>query len=242
MHSSVLIPSAPARCPGPREGTCRRLGRAARGLSALVACLALVGAAAGCEILGAVGYKVFGVTVPAQYKPNPQVPLLVLVERHGTGELPEAEEMTRAICDELRANQVAPVIPPDRVQTLRDTEPTKFNRMGVSDIARAVGAGQVVYVNVKQCELEHMEGSDVVQLKVWAMVQVVDPAAQRRIWPEHTEAEEFKHETPHARITADQTPSTLRREALRQTGIEIARMFFDRVADTMKEENKGNWK
>lgn len=200
-----------------------------------------IAAALGCALPGALFYKVAGPPpVPARYEPPKDQPLVVLVEAaHSPAtSVPEAEELLQALNKDLIDNKVAPIIEQRLVDELRDAHGGNFNKLSISEIGRRVGARKVIYVDLTECSLQSDPGSDVFKLKVAARVRVVDAMTAQTLWPEAEAGEAFDYETRPARATTDVTPSQIKREALKLTGMEIARYFYAWKPDTMSEENR----
>src|SRR3954470_13619945 len=103
-----------------------------------VACAAVLSAAAvvapGCQVPSAIWYKTMGPPpIPARYPPPKDQPLLVLIENvhSGAQALPEADELAHVVYDDLKANQVAPMVDPGLVHDLRDENAAKFDKMTI---------------------------------------------------------------------------------------------------------------
>jgi len=205
--------------------------------------LTLVGIAAlfGCAVPGVIGYKVFGPpAVPARYVPPKDQALVVLVEaaHSPAASVPEAEELVQSLHADLKAQKVAPLIDIGKVHDLRDTEGQGFTKLSISEIGRRVGARQIIYVDLTQCDLTSDPGTEVYSLKVSAKVRVVDAITAQTLWPDAEGGELFEYQTPPTRATSDMSASTIKRVALKLTGNEIARMFYAWKPDTMSEENR----
>src|SRR5579862_7685465 len=107
-------------------------------------------ACGGCEIVGAVLSKTTGPdSVDAEYVP-PQEPMLVLVESWGNaGSVgADSERLSAALVKELKDNKVAPLVDPNKLESLRDADSGTAN-MPITDLGRKLGAKQVLYVNVE---------------------------------------------------------------------------------------------
>jgi len=215
----------------------RRCSPAALSLLALLSVAALFG----CAVPGALGYKIFGPPdVPARYVPPKDQPLVVLVESSHSpaASVPEAEELVHALHLDLEEHKVAPMVEMRKVHELRDTEGKSFSRLTISEIGRRVGARQIVYIDLMQCDLLSDPGSEVYKLKLSAKVRVVDAVTAQTLWPDAEGGEPFEYETRPTRATTDMSASYIKREALKLTGNEIARMFYAWKPDTMSEENR----
>lgn len=196
---------------------------------------------AGCAAPAAIAYKVFGPPpVPARYVPPPTEPMLVLVENPFSGAvaIPEADELSRVIYQDLEEHKVAPQIDPAKVADLRDRSPNMFAKLTIAEIGRMVGAKQVLYVHIDRLDVEIPAASDMVKTRMAATVKVVNTTTAMTMFPQSGETEPFTHETPHTRVEAGTTGSQLKRLLLRQGGMEIARWFYSWKPETMTEENR----
>jgi hypothetical protein len=200
----------------------------------------LVAITLGCAVPGALIYRTMGPPpIPARYKPPKDQPMLVLVENvhSGTQALPEADDLAKVMYDDLKVNEVAPLVEPTKLHDLRDADPKGFAKMTIAQIGQAVGARQVLYVHVKQLDLENPPGSEVVRARVAVDIKVVDVATARTAWPDTGEPEPYAHETRLARVTEQSTRSGISRQVLRESGEQMARWFYDFKPETMGEEN-----
>ena len=103
----------------------------------LLACLLL----SGCQLVGAVGDKVFGPgTNPPDYAPPKDQPLLVLVENYRSpGYLQQpSDQLAALITDRLSENKVGPMISTEKLVTMRTERANEFGKMKIPDIGRAL--------------------------------------------------------------------------------------------------------
>lgn len=204
------------------------------------AAAALLAVVLGCAVPAALWYRTVGPPpIPARYTPPKDQPMLVLVENvhSGSQALPEADDLGRVMYDTLKANDVAPLVDPTKLHGLRDANAQAFAKMSIAEIGRAVGARQVLYVDVKQLDLENPPGSEVVKARVSVVVKVVDVATARPAWPESGDGEPYVHETRLARVTDMSTRGSISRQVLRESGEQLSRWFYNFKPETMGEEN-----
>jgi hypothetical protein len=139
----------------------------------------------GCTALGVAAYKLHGPPkVPAEYVPQ-QRPMLVLVEnyQHQSSVHAHADLLGRMLVKELEARKIAPLVSLDRLQALRDARPDAFRTMSMSSIGRAVGAEQVLYVQLRNSDVAPVAGGDALTGQTSASVKVVDVATGDTLWP-----------------------------------------------------------
>ena len=146
----------------------------------MIALLLLVG---GCNVVGAVQYAAMGPpAIPAMYQPN-KVPTLVLVENY---EAPSAaaldsDRLAMLLRRELKTHQVVPVVDPAALATLREQKPRDFGSMRISEIGQALGAEQVIYINLIRSDVEQTAG--LLKATLSARVKVVEAKTGRLLWP-----------------------------------------------------------
>jgi hypothetical protein len=227
--------------------------RLARALTLVVVAAALSLQLGGCMVAGVLAYKVMGPPpIPPRFVPTREKPLLVMVENsHAThGSVPEADELTQVLRDELKDNlykdmkegkdqpPIGHLVDPSSVHQLRAADPEAFKRMTVSEIGKNVGAAQIIYVTLNELAFDLPPGGEMLRLRITAAVRVVDTQTAQTVWPDSGPGEQFHYQSPYKRITAEDNEYTLRREVLRQAGTEIARWFFPYKPETMGEENQ----
>ena len=194
----------------------------------------------GCAVPAVIAYKIFGPPpVPARYTPLKE-PMLVMVEEasRSSGAMVETEELGSALEEELKANQVAPIVDSAEVQRLRDHGPAAFGKMSIAEIGRKAGAKQVLYVALRRFEVEHPESADVIRVRISTEIKIVDTQTQEVRWPPAGDGEGFEYETPYTRITPQTSETSLRASTLHTAALEIGRMFYAWKPETMTEENR----
>src|SRR5687767_3518641 len=130
------------------------------------------------------------------------------------------------------------MVDPSKVHDLRDANPIAFSKMTITDVARKLGAKQVLYVHVNRLDVEAQPGGDVVRMRVSANIKVVDATTAQPVWPETGEPESYDYESPLERVTPSMSQAGLQQQILRSAGTEIARWFYKYQPETMREENK----
>jgi hypothetical protein len=183
--------------------------------------------ASGCNIMGALAYKVVGPpVVEAKYKP-PQEPLLVLVECYrNAGDLQSvSDELATAITNELTASKVAPMIDPGLVVNYRSAHPIEFSRMNIPEVGKTLGARQIIYVDLKHCEVTSIRGSDALNGEVEAKVRVVDVETGATRWPTTGDGEPFRDSTNFVRRDAADTGLAMRTQMVSDLAGAITRLF-----------------
>lgn len=141
----------------------------------------------GCDILGTgavVADSLFPPRVDPQYVPLKTETMLVLVEnRQNPGMvLPESDQLTGFICADLTAQNVCNVIPQAKLEELRDKDPDALKKMSITEIGKALGAQQVLYVDVVRVDTSVVAGTTT-NGRVDMQVHVVDVPSGKTAWP-----------------------------------------------------------
>lgn len=168
-------------------------------------------------------------TVDARYTP-PKTPMLILVEHQKNAGmlLSESDELTAFIWDDLTAYKAAPLIDPKKLYELRDRE-KDVDKMTITQIGKAVGAEQVLYVDLLQLSVGGAQEGIPVHGRIEAVVRVVDvttgktmfPAMGQSGWP-------VSLETPITTSNvSNRDPVAVQRTLLGSAGTAIGRLLHD---------------
>lgn len=192
----------------------------------LLASLPLVG---GCNVLGAIAYKIKGPDpVEALHKPA-QKPTLILADSstQGRGDFSDADAIARYVNLQFQERKIAPTTDIEKVFELRTSDP-QFGRKSMAAVGRAVGAEQVVYVDLKDVGVEQVPGSGALRSSAAAEVRVVDANTGALIWPMNSSGGHLvSYETPMTRMTDRINPMQMRTAALVGLADAIAKCFYD---------------
>lgn len=195
----------------------------------IVGCLA-----GGCSAGGALAYKFSPPpTIPAEYKPAKK-PTLVFVENFQNPDLVQvqADRLQREISAELADHKVVPVVAAEKLMDLRSSRPQDFASMNICAVASALGAGQVIYVNLARFSVDPQPGSEMLKGNTEAMVKIVDVTSGRTLWPRETSVgRQVKVETPYLRVENGVTPDAAQEEMFRTLADKIAKLFYDWQSD-----------
>jgi hypothetical protein len=192
--------------------------------------VAMLSVAAGCNVIGVFSYAAGGVMkVPAEYKLQNR-PTLVLVENYGNPDLfaLPADRLGRDVTTELTDIKGAKFIAPEKISDLKSSDPADFGKMNIPAVGRAVGAKQVVYVNLIQFSVDAPVGGDRFIGKAEAHVKVIDSDTGRTLWPpDSSDGRVIKFETK-ATQDVDDTKAGIMEDQLCQTlSQKIVRLFRD---------------
>ena len=193
-------------------------------------CILLLLPLGGCEVLGVLAYKLHGpAKVPAKYVPEKK-PMLVLVEnfQHQSSVNAHAEMLGRMLVKELDARKIAPLVPLDKLQELRDARPAEFPKMSMAAIGREVGADQILYVQLHRSDVTPMSGGEALTGQTTASVKVVDVATGDTLWPGEAAAEGGYPVGAATKLGTDKGTNIqdVRQRLYAQLSHEIARLFY----------------
>jgi hypothetical protein len=138
----------------------------------------------GCAAAGVVMYKLAGPeAVPAKYVPA-QRPMLVLVENYQRQSSASvgADLLARNLFYELSAENVAPLTPLEQLQQLREERPD-FSKMSIIALGKAMGAEQVLYVQLIGDHVTPLAGGNTLEGRTHVRVKVVDVVSGETLWP-----------------------------------------------------------
>lgn len=181
---------------------------------------------AGCNVVGALAYKTVGPPeVPAKYT-LAQEPTLILVENYANPSANplECEQLGRYVAEQIKTFNLAPLIEADALSRLRDKDPAAYAHMSTPAIGRAVGARQVIYVDLLKSEIES-HGGGILKAEAAVRVRVIDVEAGQVCWPlELSEGYPLDFATPLLRSTESQAPAA-RDQMLRGMAHAIGKLF-----------------
>ena len=189
---------------------------------------------AGCNIIGAIAYKVSGSpTIKAQYAPPKSKTLVIVENYHNPSTLRlEADAVARHLVEEMKMHKVAPVVDPSDAEAHREGEGTAFRKMPVDAIGRALGAKQVIYVDLERFDLRQTVGSELLGGHAAARVRVVGEGGDV-LWPTDSAGGypvEVKVEPQ--RVPAGVGDFAVRRQLHSDLADRIAKLFYDWKADS----------
>jgi hypothetical protein len=185
----------------------------------------------GCNVGGVLAHKVIGPPpIPAQYVPAKE-PTLVLVEnyRNPSAAILDAQRLERRVADELERHGVAPVVDPDRLETVRSTP--EFSKMTIPAVGRATQAKQVLYVNVHHFSIDGTVAGEMLKGRAEMSVRIVDAATGESRWPADAAGYAIAFETPWFRQGEGADEGALREQMSRRAADTIVKLFRKHSAE-----------
>jgi len=158
--------------------------------AALLGALALMPCLSGCAMIGAMAYKMSpDVTVPARYVPKKE-PMVVIARtsQNAGGAALEAERLGRYVTEDLKDHKIGPMLDPSALTQFQSrraggsvwaaavTTAPAARPMTLAELGRAVGAKQILYVDLTAFSVESALGTDMVK-DPGRLVRAYDDAA-----------------------------------------------------------------
>ncbi|MDB5324759.1 MAG: hypothetical protein JWM57_328 [Phycisphaerales bacterium] len=187
--------------------------------------------ATGCTALGAVAYKLSQEqSIPAKYILNKDVPTVVLVENYRTPDLManDAELLARCLQDKLDEKKVAKIVKTEKIFDLRNNKPKEFAKMAIPEIAKAVGAEQVIYVDLQGGGIGSLAGGQsMFQGKAYVSIKVIDAKTGASLYPnDSVDGLPLNYETSAAKGREEGSYASVRTELYDGMAKTIGRQFY----------------
>jgi hypothetical protein len=185
----------------------------------------------GCQPAAVAIYKLRGPDPVDPVYVLEQAPTVVVVEnfQQSGATMADAERIAYFIEKDLKSADKKPVVPvveSEKVYDLRGREPVKYQKMKIGEIGKAVGAKQVVYVDLLGSGVQQMMGSDIMRGAAGGRVKVIDSETGATLWPvEATDGYPVQIETKIRRPSDAASPMTVREETLEKFGTAVGRLF-----------------
>ena len=190
----------------------------------------LLASCTGCPAVGVIADKIAGPRpIEAMYEPGKTTQLLVIAENYRipTQNPTDSDRLARLVSDQLAAKEVALIVSQEKLALVRDARPGAFNRMSVVDVGKAVGAQQVLYIDVSGIGVGAQQGSNMLKGIGRATVKVINVASGDIAFPKDmSDGMPVTYETPMRRATDVTTPDAMRAETITGLSSRIARLFF----------------
>jgi hypothetical protein len=184
---------------------------------------------AGCNVIGAVAGKLAPEPIiPAQFVPAKE-PTLILVENyHNPASLRlESDAVARHLAEELSMHDVAPIVEPERAESLRSAKGQAYRKMPVDEIGRSLGATQIIYVDLESFDLDRAIASELLGGKAEARVRVVDDAGGL-LWPiDSAGGYPVAVKVEPQRVAPGQGDHAVRQELHAALADKIAKLFYN---------------
>jgi len=196
----------------------------------LIGLLATATATGGCAVAG-FWASVFAPpkTIQAKYELEPEGKVLVLVDDLGkpTGYEKIKRLLTEKVNLLLLDNGAADkVVSYEDIFRLAASRPD-FNRMGISNVAKKLGANQIIYVHLDEFSLKDDSNISLWHGKLGVLVRVVDASGKTQ-WPADRPSghKPGTSETPEIDNTSATYGATVAAQLADDMALKIARLFY----------------
>jgi hypothetical protein len=191
----------------------------------LLFCVALL--TGGCTLAGLLAEKTTGaVDVSAKYAPAKERTLLLVENAVAAGTDLDSDQLSRYIAEDLKANNVCPLVEESELEKVRETYGDQYRKMSVEAVGRETGAKQVLWVKVIECTVETPGASSMVQGHLSVKVKVVDVATGTTRWPVDAEDGEPLHiDTPFMETDSVNRDMATRQAMCRSMAESIGKLF-----------------
>lgn len=195
----------------------------------------------GCEIPGILLHEAIGdAPVPAQYQPKKE-PTLIFVENYSSPDETrlDGDQIAHQVAEELNKRAKLTVVDPDKLAPLREEDPAKFRAMTCQAVGRAVGAKQVIYVDLVEADVAGDLTMSVVHAHALAQVTVVDVESGNTLWPlGSTHGTELEAKADYDLNDSGQA-TTMRTNMISSLSSKIAKLFYSWTPEDADQENAG---
>jgi hypothetical protein len=207
----------------------------------LVAALSLAALSTGCAAVGVIASAVTPPPeVKAQYEPAKVQTLVLIDPAPGVANPPavalDADRLARMLCKDLVDHKAVPaVVDNDKLTVFRDSQLDGFRKLSVADVARKLGAEQVIYVELDAIGIGVAQGSDVMKGVAGARVRVVDARTAMVTFPTgESRGQTVAFESEMRRTSDKATAASVRAETLQGLSDRIAKLFYTYRAEEPK--------
>jgi hypothetical protein len=204
-------------------------------------CILTFAFAQGCSVPGVLLHTALGdPPIPAEYEP-PKVKTLVMVENYRSPDEMQldGDQIAHEVTEELKKEAKVDVVDPDKLAPLREDDADKFRAMNIQAVGKAVGAKQVIYVDLLESGVEQDPSAGAIHAIATARVRVVDTDTGNTLWPagashgkELSQTMDFDQMDPAKAVT-------MHTQMLHSLSSKIAKLFYTWKADNQDQEDAG---
>lgn len=200
-----------------------------RYVSQIFLCVTLLsfGCLAGCHVAGYAA-SVFGSpAVEAEYVPK-QTPLMVIVRDPPDlmGVKIESDSIRKLLENQIIAHKIAPLLPYEKLEEMRDASPAKFMSMSIAQQAKAAGAQQLLMVDITNSSLDSGTTADMIKGQIAVDVSVIDTESNKIAWPKDGSSGMIvTYATPMLRVAGNNNELNVSRNLHAGIAEKIGRLF-----------------
>jgi len=205
----------------------------------LLGAVAVLSALTGCNVIAGAAALMPKPPVPAQYEIEDKATLVLVEDKAGVVRDPSVvRQITASIQSALAKNEAITVefVDVSRVDALRTTLGSEFERTSLGAIGRELGASQVIYVDITGFQLQ--TGGGLFEPKIWMSVRLIDIDAGKRVFPPDRDENGIQSSQSAYAMLSGLSTSThsaqggaartiAARDLSSQAGLDVARLFFE---------------
>ena len=125
----------------------------------------------------------------------------------------------------LKTDSKVPMISYDQVARLLRRRPV-IAQATAQQVGRKVGAGKVIYIDVREFALRDTPRSNILRGRLHATVAIIDVASGAQDWPTGTEGHSVKHEDRTREPERGSQNAQIIREVIAASAEKIAKLFY----------------
>ena len=192
----------------------------------------------GCNAFSAIISK-FGEnpTIPAKFTLK-KVKTVVFCENFRNPDLlaDDAELLARELQGKLDKKKAVPIVKAETIADLRNTRPKDFQAMGIPQIAAAVGAEQVIYLDLQGGAVGSMTGQDLFQGRATVAVRVIDAKTGATLFPpDSADGVYINSETDPIHGKDEGSYQNVRSELYESLALKVSHLFVPWKVDASEE-------
>jgi hypothetical protein len=195
----------------------------------------------GCELPGVILHEAIGeLPVAAQYVP-PKGATLVMVENYRSPDEMQldGDQIATEVTDELKKDGKLEMADPDKLAPMREDDAEKFRAMNIQAVGKAVGAKQVIYVDLVESDVTQDASAGAIHASATALVKVIDCQTGNTLWP----SDSSKGKPVIENVPFDQMDPAravaMHTKMLGNLSGKIAKLFYSWKPDSQQEEDNG---
>ncbi len=202
--------------------------------------LLLMACAGGCQYLGALLSKVVDdPPVPAEYVPTREEMLVLIEDSHNPDLIGIiGDRMMSDVAKNLSLHKVDQIVPPTKLFDFRSAHLDQFRQMSILALAHAMGARQVLYVDVISFNVTAPIASQTAKGAITAHVKVIDAQTGETRWPQDAGPKIITVESPTMPLKGDGSLEPLNDYIVDRLSERISELFYSHppITDDQSEE------
>lgn len=181
----------------------------------------------GCVVFGLASSMAGPPPVDPEFVPE-KVPLLVIVRDppDPMGLTIESDALALEIEREFTTYDIVPLVPSARAKEIRSMNLASFAAMTPAQVGQAVGAKQVLFVQINNSSLEAESDRQMIKGQIAVRVSVLDTRNGAILWPKDGSAgATLTYATPTLRVSPTVNATSVSRNVHQGLAVKIVRLF-----------------